>query len=111
MKKTFKINLISSFGIIAILGCNNQFLQSKGVNIKDTAGNNWFFKEENITCVNYLDSDGNNLFCDASAIITDIAGNKEVVSYYDHPCSHIFWGFSNDVICSAALELNRINNY
>ena len=81
------------------------------VNIKDTAGRNWFFRANSINCKVYLGSDMNNLFCDAAAIVTDISGKKNTKTFYDHPCHNILWGYSDDVICTAAKRLNKFQDF
>ena len=81
------------------------------VNIKDTVGRNWFFRAKNINCKVYLGSDMNNLFCDAAAIVTDISGKKNTKTFYDHPCHNILWGYSDDVICTAAKRLNKFQDF
>ena len=81
------------------------------VNIKDTVGRNWFFRAKNINCKVYLGSGMNNLFCDAAAIVTDISGKKNTKTFYDHPCHNILWGYSDDVICTAAKRLNKFKDF
>ena len=80
------------------------------VNIKDTAGRNWFFRANNINCKVYLWSD-NNLLCDASAVVTDVLGKKKTITYFDHPCYNTFTGFSDDVLCTAAKRLNKFQDF
>ena len=81
------------------------------VNIKDTAGRNWFFRANSINCKVYLGSDMNNLFCDASTVVTDILGKKNTKTFYNHPCHNMLWGYSNDVICTAAQRLNKFQDF
>ena len=80
------------------------------VNIKDTAGRNWFFWANNINCKVDLWSD-NNLLCDASAVVTDVLGKKNTKTYFDHPCHNTFLGFSDDVLCTAAKRLNKFQDF
>ena len=97
------------FSFISLILISSNSLMSSNfgyVNIKDTAGRNWFFRANNINCKVYLWSD-NNLLCDASAVVTDVLGKKNTKTYFDHPCHNTITGFSNDVLCTAAKRLNK----
>ena len=97
------------FSFISLILMSSNSLMSSNfgyVNIKDTAGRNWFFRANNINCKVYLWSD-NNLLCDASAVVTDVLGKKNTKTYFDHPCHNTITGYSNDVLCTAAKRLNK----
>ena len=93
------INFLKFSSLFLILISSNSLISSNFgyVNIKDTAGRNWFFRANNINCKVYLGS--------------DILGKKNTKTYYDHPCHNILLGYSNDLICTAAKRLNKFQDF
>ena len=97
------------FSFISLILISSNSLMSSNfgyVNIKDTAGRNWFFRANNINCKVYLGS-ADDLLCDGSAVVTDILGKKNAKTFFDHPCHNTITGYSNDVLCNAAKRLNK----
>ena len=106
------INFLKFSSLFLILISSNSLISSNFgyVNIKDTAGRNWFFRANNINCKVYLGS-ADDLLCDGSAVVTDILGKKNAKTFFDHPCHNILLGYSNDLICTAAKRLNKFQDF
>ena len=106
------INFLKFSSLFLILISSNSLISSNFgyVNIKDTAGRNWFFRANNINCKVYLGST-DDLLCDGSAVVTDILGKKNAKTFFDHPCHNILRGYYNDLICTAAKRLNKFQDF
>lgn len=106
------INFLKFTFLFLILISSNSLISSNFgyVNVKDTAGRNWFFRANNINCKVYLGST-DDLLCDGSAVVTDILGKKNAKTFFDHPCHNILRGYSNDLICTAAKRLNKFQDF
>ena len=95
-----KKNTLFCFSLFFLVGCG-------GVNLTDTKGNKYKFKNETVTCTE--DSVG-NIFCEGVAIKKDILGNRYLV---DFPKEYCKYGFSGDLnkfssfICSAGKKFGK----
>ena len=95
-KKIFLFAFLSLF----LVGCDS----TGGVNLTDTKGNKYNFKNENVTCENEL----GYIDCEGSAIKKDIAGQKYVVEFARKYCQNPSKTYmANYLICSAAKELGK----
>ena len=97
-KKIFLFAFLSLF----LVGCDS----IDGLNLTDTRGNKYNFKNESVTCENNYDL----IYCEGSAIKKDIAGQRYVVEFPRTFCTNLSnnsnW-ISDDLICSAGKELGE----
>ena len=96
-KKIFLFAFLSLF----LVGCDS----IGGLNLTDTRGNKYNFKNESVTCENILDV---MIYCEGSAIKKDIAGQRYVVEFPRTYCANLSQNWiSDDLICSAGKELGE----
>ena len=98
-KKIFLFAFLSLF----LVGCDS----IDGLNLTDTRGNKYNFKNENVTCEKRMSS----IYCEGSAIKKDIAGQRYVVEFpstwCSSPKSNPNFYKKDKLICSAAKELGE----
>ena len=97
-KKIFFLAFIS----FLIVGCDS----IGGVNLTDTRGNKYKFKNESVTCEK---NSRGSIYCEGSAIKTDIAGKRYVVDFVRTYCQNPSKTYMpNYFVCSAAKELGKL---
>ena len=110
-KKIFLFAFLSFF----LVGCDS----TGGVNLTDTRGNKYTFKNESVTCYTNIHGD---IKCIGSAIKKDIGGQrfttqfseKVCLGYYSNTFANgkyvsFYTGLEKDVLCQAANQLGKIS--
>ncbi len=96
-----KITFFFAFLSFLIVGCDS----IGGVNLTDTKGSKYTFKNGSVTCERIFES----IYCEGAAIKTDIAGKRYAVDFERRYCKSAvrkkFWG--GDILCDAAKELGK----
>ncbi len=114
--KNKKIFLLAFIPFL-IIGCDSV----GGVNLTDTRGNKYTFKNESVTCT--ADSVWGDIDCVGSAIKKDIGGSRfttqfpetECMSYFMFsksafgPARRYYTKLKKDVLCQAANQLGKIS--
>ena len=96
-KKIFLFAFLSLF----LIGCDS----IGGVNLTDTRGNKYNFKNESVYCEKLING---NIMCEGSAIKTDIAGKRYVVEFESEYCKSRDGKIFNYFLCSAAKEMGKL---
>tara|TARA_B100000989_G_C19240762_1_gene343911 strand:- start:177 stop:512 length:336 start_codon:yes stop_codon:yes gene_type:complete len=103
--KTFFFSLFS----FLIVGCNSAGV----VNLTDTRGNKYTFKNASVTCSKGLYS---RIYCVGSAIMKDIGGSRFTTQFPEAECvqpvypEKLIWReVNNNVLCQAADKLGKIS--
>ena len=109
-KKIFLFAFLSLF----LVGCDS----IGGVNLTDTRGNKYTFKDESVTCTH----EWSGIKCEGSAIVKNIGGSrfttqfskKTCLGYYSNTYANgkyvsFYTGLEKDVLCQGANKLGKIN--
>ena len=106
--KNKKIFLFAFLSFL-IVGCDSV----GGVNLTDTRGNKYTFKNDSVNCRSTSDAYPQTL-CEGSAIKKDIAGNRYVTEFAERQCKYtnysnvVFESIGDSLICNAAKELGKL---
>ena len=98
--KNKKIFLFAFLSFL-IVGCDSV----GGVNLTNTKGNKYNFKNESVYCEKEYDG---WISCEGSAIKRDIAGSRYVVEFGKKLCKNTSGRIYDDFICSAAKKLGKL---
>ena len=118
MKKFFEYTFsVLFFGACAIYFISEydigSFEEEKGAIVTDRRGNKYEFKNGFISCYEYkFESGGANTYCNASAIKTDIAGQRYVIEFPERWCSTSAKNVvgepkANSLTCVAARKMGK----